>query len=66
MLRDIFEKRMGKGPDFSRLKRGVNAEGDNDARNLPEIPDNMWKKCNFCGKPILTADVKENLYRCPK
>lgn len=33
---------------------------------LPEVPDNCYRKCNFCGKAILNMDVQKNLYRCPK
>ena len=32
----------------------------------PEVPDDCYRKCNFCGKPILNLDVRKNLYRCPK
>lgn len=66
MFKDIIAKKKGQGPDFSRLKKVVVNEEQNEVKNAPEVPDNMWKKCNFCGKPILTEDVKKNLYRCPK
>lgn len=31
-----------------------------------QVPEGLWKKCNKCGKPIYTEDVKENFYICPK
>lgn len=30
------------------------------------IPEGLWRKCNKCGKPIYTEDVKNNYYICPK
>ena len=30
------------------------------------IPAGLWKKCNKCGKPIYTDDVRANFYICPK
>ena len=33
---------------------------------VPEVPDDCYRKCNFCGKAILNMDVRKNLYRCPK
>lgn len=30
------------------------------------VLDGLWKKCNKCGKPIYTEEVKENFYICPK
>jgi len=30
------------------------------------IPEGLWKKCNKCGQPIYTDDVKKNFYICPK
>ena len=66
MLRDILEKRKGKSKDVLSTAATVSAASGNEGKNIPEIPDNMWKKCNFCGKPILTEDVRKNLYRCPR
>lgn len=32
----------------------------------PNIPQGLWRKCNKCGRPIYTEDVKNNFYICPK
>ncbi|MGC4018284.1 MAG: acetyl-CoA carboxylase carboxyltransferase subunit alpha [Muricomes sp.] len=32
----------------------------------PEVPDGLLSKCNKCGSSIMTGDVKEGLYICPK
>ena len=32
----------------------------------PQVPSGLWKKCNKCGKPIYTEDVRANFYICPK
>ena len=34
--------------------------------SAPAIPEGMWRKCNKCGKPIYTEDVRSNYYICPK
>ena len=33
---------------------------------LPEIPEGLWKKCNACKEAIMTDDVKNQYYICPK
>ena len=68
-----------KAPDFSKIKTGVNeterkrrgdagGKGKRGYTNLPvpEVPDGCYRKCNFCGKTILAADVRSNFYCCPK
>lgn len=32
----------------------------------PEIPEGLWKKCNACKAAIMTEDVKNGYYVCPK
>lgn len=32
----------------------------------PEIPEGLWKKCNACKAPIMTDDVINGAYTCPK
>ena len=41
-------------------------EGKNGSAESPQIPAGLWKKCNKCGKPIYTEDVKASFYICPK
>lgn len=32
----------------------------------PEVPEGLLRKCNKCGGAIITEDVKEGFYICPK
>lgn len=32
----------------------------------PEVPEGLLRRCNKCGKAILSDEVKENYYICPK
>lgn len=32
----------------------------------PEIPEGLWKKCNFCKAPIMEEEVRNGGYICPK
>ncbi len=32
----------------------------------PEVPEGLLRKCNKCGSAIITEDVKEGFYICPK
>ena len=48
-------------------------ESKNEARQkiqkqtrTPEIPEGLWKKCNACKAPIMTEDVINGAYTCPK
>lgn len=48
-------------------------ESKNEARQkiqkqtgTPEIPEGLWKKCNACKAPIMTDDVINGAYTCPK
>ena len=33
---------------------------------MPEVPDGLLRKCNYCGSAILTDEVKSGYYICPK
>lgn len=52
MLKDMFKKIK----DTTGTKEETNVN----------IPEGLWKKCNKCGQPIYTEDVKNNYYICPK
>lgn len=55
MLSSMFKK------TWTKIRR------DKDyAEQEADIPAGLWRKCNNCGKPIYTEDVKENFYVCPK
>ncbi len=43
---------------YIRIKSG--------SKSLPEVPEGMWRKCNKCGAPIYTEDVRAGAYICPK
>ena len=64
MLRDMFKKTYTKIDMRYRAeeKESVKAEQE----DAPVIPAGLWKKCNKCGKPIYTDDVRANFYICPK
>jgi len=32
----------------------------------PEVPEGLFKKCNFCKASIFTEDVERNYYTCPR
>ena len=64
MLKDMFKKtytlidtKHKKAPE--ERETAVN-EGQ------PNIPQGLWRKCNKCGRPIYTEDVRNNYYICPK
>ncbi len=64
MLRDMFKK------TYTMIDMKHRAGEKESARaaeeEAPVIPAGLWKKCNKCGKPIYTDDVKANFYICPK
>lgn len=37
-----------------------------DKKGKPEVPEGLLKKCNVCKAAIVTEDVKNNYYICPK
>ena len=39
--------------------------GSEKADGRAEVPQGIWKKCNQCGKPVFTEDVKAAAYICP-
>lgn len=59
---------MFKKTQYSALKRNETRDiRDNRGRETrPEVPEGLLKKCNKCGAAIITEDVKEGLYICPK
>ncbi|MEG1144833.1 MAG: acetyl-CoA carboxylase, carboxyltransferase subunit beta [Clostridium sp.] len=78
MLRDMFKKtytlidtKYKKNtedktePDTTGLHTAVSDGMDADGSE-PNIPQGLWRKCNKCGRPIYTEDVKNNFYVCPR
>ena len=73
MLKDLITaKKMetaARMPDLTKIKTGVNKQRrgrPKKAQKEPEVPEDVYRKCTFCGKPILNRDVRSNLYRCPR
>ena len=64
MLKDMFKKTYTKiDTIYHRGSDGREAAKDGSS---PAIPEGLWRKCNKCGKPIYTEDVRNNYYICPK
>lgn len=61
MLRDMFKKTYTL-IDTKYKKSAEEADGSAE----PVIPQGLWRKCNKCGHPIYTEDVKNNFYICPR
>lgn len=63
---NITEAEKAKNSDkenwFVRLRKGILT---NTSEKM-EIPEGLWSKCPECGYISTTADLKENLYVCPK
>ena len=73
MLKDLItQKKMenaSRMPDFTKIKTGINTRRPGRKKKdpaVPEVPEDVYRKCTYCGKAILNRDVRENLYRCPK
>lgn len=64
MLRDMFKKTYTKIDMRYRVEEKESAKAEQE--DAPVIPAGLWKKCNKCGKPIYTDDVRANFYICPK
>ena len=63
MLRDMFKKTYTL-IDTKYADR--NAQDGTESGDEPNIPKGLWRKCNKCGRPIYTEDVKNNYYVCPR
>ena len=60
MLRDMFKKTYTKIDMRYRAEEKESAKAEQE--DAPVIPAGLWKKCNKCGKPIYTDDVRANYY----
>lgn len=56
MLRDMFKKTYTL----------IDTKYKTPAKEEPNIPEGLWRKCNKCGQPVYVEDVKNNHYVCPK
>lgn len=64
MLRDMFKKTYTLID--TKYKRSAAENGTETDGAEPVIPKGLWRKCNKCGRPIYTEDVKNNYYVCPR
>ena len=52
---------------FKKTRIVSRIQSHNAARaTRPEVPEGLLRKCNKCGAAIITEDVKQNNYTCPK
>ena len=56
MLRDMFKKTYTL----------IDTKYKTPAKEEPNIPEGLWRKCNKCGQPVYVEDVKNNYYVCPQ
>ena len=64
MLRDMFKKTYTLIDTKYKKNPAETGAGEDGAE--PVIPQGLWRKCNKCGRPIYTEDVKNNFYVCPR
>lgn len=56
MLRERFKKTAG----------AFWGNAQETEKKKPQVPDGMFRKCDFCGKVIYEDDIRENWYCCPE
>ena len=56
MLKDLFNNKT----EYAT----VNASGEDDIIEKPNIPSGMWLKCDKCGSIIYKEDLRANQYVC--
>ena len=59
-MEELFKERKAKLNLFKSFRHKI----QNNKRI--EVPDGLYTKCDDCGETVLTADLKENYYVCPK
>lgn len=66
-LKEMFKKTNRKNYiSLVKETHGHEAEGDKRESLKPEAPEGLLRKCNSCKAAILTEDVKNGYYICPK
>ncbi|MEG7530829.1 MAG: acetyl-CoA carboxylase carboxyltransferase subunit alpha [Hungatella sp.] len=51
---------------FKKTYTLIDSKYKHPAKEEPNIPQGLWRKCNKCGQPVYVEDVKNNDYICPK
>ena len=65
MLKSMFKKTYTKLDTKYRTPENAPEPAETGkTEESPVIPAGLWKKCNKCGKPIYTEDVRANFYIC--
>ena len=59
-MEELFKARKKKLNLFKAFRN------KNQAKQRNDIPDGLYTKCDSCGELILSEDLKENYYLCPK
>lgn len=62
-LKRKFKKNQYEFNDTEEQQEGQNRE---EKKVSPEVPDGLFRKCNYCGSAIVTDEVKRGHYICPK
>ena len=62
MLKNMFKKTYTLID--TKYKKASEEKEEAVYEGQPNIPQGLWRKCNKCGRPIYTEDVKNNFYIC--
>lgn len=59
-------KKKFKKNQYENIEPEGTQQEDTARTGSPEIPDSLFRKCNYCGSTIVTDEVKRGYYICPK
>lgn len=65
MFEGMFKKTYIK-PDKKIDKKQRSKKVKKVVREIPQVPEGLFQKCDACGHTIYSEDVAENYYICPK
>lgn len=65
MFEGMFKKTYIK-PDKKTDKKQRSKKVKKVVREIPQVPEGLFQKCDACGHTIYSEDVAENYYICPK
>lgn len=64
-LNQLFKKTKDNYIPLRNAEQSENQD-KREKQEKPEVPEGLVRKCNKCGKAILSDEVKEHYYICPK